>query len=97
MRPAKLGRDQRRSANCIGERNAFRPRCVRTPAAQAINERNKQNKAFLEAQKNLGDTIDAVEAALSALTSSDKSALHGKWAELAHASRTYLSKCRWLG
>merc|ERR1719388_254756 len=39
----------------------------------AINERNKQNKAFLDAQKNLGDTIDAVEAALSALTSSDKS------------------------
>jgi len=39
----------------------------------ATEERGKANKAFLKAQKNLGDTIDAIDAANTALTSSDKS------------------------
>merc|ERR1719324_1367511 len=39
----------------------------------ATEERGKANKAFLDAQKNLGDTIDAIDAANTALTSSDKS------------------------
>jgi hypothetical protein len=54
----------------------------------AIDERSKANKAFLEAQKNLGDTIDAVQAALSALESSDKSLIQ----KGVHNAKSLLSK-----
>jgi len=55
-----------------------------------IEERSKQNTAFLDAQQKLGDTIDAIGAAETALTSSDKSLLQ----KGIHNAKSLLSKYR---